>query len=168
MAKIVKLGRCRVVRMALILFFFLSSLAFASVDCHDLNKVAQEGVAYSMLGAWTPITTHACFKNEKYHYFHPELGYPIGEISKGATIYLFDKNRDHYAIKSIHKKDDRYEFAVDFTIDGKALHTTYIYGPKPDFAKNNNICGYIVNYDHGIFRKDCVISNRMTASLIKK
>lgn len=161
--------RCLVVKTALILLFsFISPLAFAGIDCHDLNKVAREAVAYSMLGAWTPITTHACFKHEKYHYFRPELGYPIGEVSKGATIYLFDKNRDHYTVKSIKKKGDRYEFAVDFVINGKPLHSTYIYAPKPEFAKSNNICGYVVNYDHGIYRKDCVINNRATASLIKK
>lgn len=150
------------------ILFFTSTFAFAGADCRDLKKVANEAIAYSMLGAWSPVATHACFKNEKYHYFRPDLGHPIGEITQGATVYLFDKNRDHYAVKSIQKKGDRYEFAVDFTINGQPLHTTYIYAPKPQFAKSYNLCGYVANYDHAIYRKDCFVNNRETASLIKK
>lgn len=150
------------------ILMLLSSNAFAGVDCRDLKKVANEAIAYSMLGAWTPMTTHACFKKEKYHYFRPEIAHPIGDITSGATVYLFDKKRDHYTLKSIQKKGDRYLFTVDFTINGQPLHTTYIYAPKPDLAKSDNICGYVVNYDHGIYRKDCFINNRATASLTKK
>jgi hypothetical protein len=142
----------------------LSQIAAATVDCRDINAVAKEGVAYALLGAWTPFTTHACFKNETYLYFRPELGSPTGEVLKGAHFIFFDKHRDRYTIDSVKPNGNEFNIAVTFTISGKITHTKYIYTPDADYAKRTGICGYVTNYEHGIFRKDCVLTSRLPAA----
>jgi hypothetical protein len=151
----------------LILFLCLSFNAFA-VDCGNVQKVAKEAVAYSLVGAWTPFAAHACFKNEKFEYFKPQLGEPTGEVSDAGKVILFDPKKDSYSIESVKANGSRYDIRVKFTIGGKTILTNYIYEPKPDLAKHSGICGYVVNFDHGIFRKDCVIKSRLVTTKAAK
>jgi hypothetical protein len=153
------------VKSAWILLLSLSaSPAWAAVDCRDVNKVAKEAIDYALVGAWEPFTTHACFKNEKFRYFQPQLGSPTGEVTDAKKLIWFDKKTDHYKIESVKKTGRDYEIAVNFTIHNRSLHTKYLYRPQPGYAKKNGACGFVVNYDHGIYRRDCVAPGRLPAA----
>jgi hypothetical protein len=154
-----------IIRILLFVLAALSVQAFAAVDCRDVNKVAKEAVAYSLVGAYTPFTSHGCFKHEKFRYFRPEKGYPTGEVIDARGMLWFDKSKDSYKIESVKlNKDKKYDIAVQFLIGGRQIHTTYLYDPDPEYAAKTGECGFVVNYEHGIFRKDCVDRSRLPSS----
>lgn len=155
------------VKIILASLILISSTVFAA-DCSDVNKVAKEAVAYAMLGAWETFTTHACFKNERFEYFKPQIGVPTGEVNSTSNFFYFEKGRDHYAIESVTPEGTDYIISVRFHVGKKDLLTHYRYRPKPEYHKATGICGYVVNQEHGIFRKDCVVPSRLPSSLKKK
>ena len=71
-----------------------ASAAVAAPDCKDVDKVAKEAVAYALVGAYAPFTTHACFKHEHFEYFRPEKGYATGEVLNAKGLIFFDKRTD--------------------------------------------------------------------------
>lgn len=156
------------VKVLLASLLVFAATAFAKTDCHDIKSVTSEAIAYSLVGAWEPFTTHACFKNEKFLYFRPQLGTPRGEVTAPEKLLWFDKSRDKYTIESVKADGKDYTIAVRFHIGNKDLLTHYTYRPKPDYNEKTGICGYVVNYEHGIFRKDCLVPSRLPSSLKKK
>ncbi len=126
------------------------------VSCSNLNLVAREGISYSLLGAWEPFTTHACFKNEKFKYFMPEAAEPEGEILNTSKYKWFDKKKDKYKVLKIESEGEVYKVGVEFTIDGKKFETVYTYSPKPLYAEKTGVCGFITNHEIKLVRKDCV------------
>lgn len=142
--------------LAILLFFSMNVANAKSVDCSDIEQVAKEAVAYSLLAAWEPFATHSCFKNEKFFYFKPELAEPEGEVTDSSQFIWFDKKTDSYEIKRIVSQKDTYRIEVEFKIANKTFMTTYIYDPQPTYFKKTGVCGYVVNNQHAIFRRDCL------------
>lgn len=126
------------------------------LKCTDARAVAKEAVAYKLLGAWDPFTTHACFQRETFKYFHPKAAYPIGEVTNLGHVTQFVKGRDQYAIRDVRKEGSKYRIDVDFNIDGRKFMTTYEYVPDPEYTAHTGICGYVVNPTHDIIRSDCI------------
>lgn len=156
--------RINVLTLSILIFCSLAgSAGFATVDCSDVSKVAKEAVAYSLVGAWEPFTTHACFKGERFHYFHPERGEPEGEVIDASKLIWFNKKTDKYTIESVTPKGNSYDIAVKFVIGGRTINTTYVYDPRPQIHQYG-ICGYVTNPTHGIYRWDCVVPSKLKAT----
>src|SRR6266550_979042 len=83
-------------------------------DCRNIQEVAKEAVAYSLLGAQEVYTTPACFKNEVFRFFRPEKRERHDEFGRPvwSEIKLFNKRTDHYSIETVK--------IVDRNIDGEA------------------------------------------------
>jgi hypothetical protein len=124
--------------------------------CKNVNDIAKEAVAYSLVGAWEPYANHKCFAKEKFHFFHPELGEPEGEIIDPSKLIQFKKGRDQYSIEGVKKDGQEYLIAVKFTIDKKAIATNYRYTPDPAYMGRTGICGFVTNSEHKIVRSDCI------------
>lgn len=148
----------------LLIALFAFEPSFAK-DCKNIKAVAREAVAYSLVGAWEPFTTHACFKGEHFKYFRPELGSAEGEVIDPSLFVWFDKKKDSYSVEKITKIKTSYEISVKFVIAGKPLHTIYNYDPDPDYEKTTGICGFVINDLHPIYRRDCLIGGRVPAAV---
>jgi len=146
------------VKRSLILsFFFLATrdIAQARPHCYEINDLAKEAVAYSLLGAWMPFADHACFKGRHFKYFKPEVAHREGEVTNWDNFIWFDQAHDKYSIVSVRPDGAKYLIKVRLTMKGKARDTTFIYEPSPDYTKRTGICGFVTNPTDQIVRKDC-------------
>ncbi len=129
--------------------------------CKNIRAVAQEAVQYSLLGAWEPYTTKACFKGKRYRYFNPHAAYPEGDLLNADGILFFKQGRDSFKIKNVRKIEDEYSIDVEFKIKGKSLKTVYNYVPDPKYTGRTGICGFVTNSQHKIVRSDCVDQKKL-------
>jgi hypothetical protein len=126
------------------------------IKCQDKKAIAKEAVAYALVGAWAPFTTHACFEGETFKYFHPGAGKPIGEVTNLDHVTQFVRGRDKYAIRAVRSEGKESRIDVEFKINGRKFTTTYEYVPNPEYTATTGICGFVVNPVHDIIRSDCI------------
>lgn len=155
------------VKLFTILICAFSSLAHAGfnpkaydLNCKNMDELAKEAVAYSLVGAWEPYANHKCFAKQKFKFFRPELGKAEGEVIDASKLIKFRNGRDSYAIQNMTKNGDEHLITVNFNIDKKTFSTTYRYVPDSEYTGRTGICGFVTNPTHKIIREDCIQPSR--------